>query len=90
MSSSYTPKNLAEVEDSAPKFGLAVERVLDRTRDSARPGNGEGGIRTLERGFPRYAISSRARSTAPAPLQRVITGSGGDRATDRSSAGGHP
>lgn len=31
--------------------------------------NGEGGIRTLERGYPRYAISSRARSTAPAPLQ---------------------
>jgi hypothetical protein len=33
-----------------------------------RETGGEGGIRTLERGFPRYAISSRARSTAPAPL----------------------
>jgi hypothetical protein len=31
--------------------------------------NGEGGIRTPERGYPRYAISSRARSTAPAPLR---------------------
>src|SRR5271167_97599 len=33
--------------------------------------DGEGGIRTLERGYPRYAISSRARSTAPAPLQAL-------------------
>ena len=30
---------------------------------------GEGGIRTLGRGFPRHAISSRARSAAPAPLR---------------------
>ena len=45
----------------APTSGRALPR-----RNTAV--NGEGGIRTLERGFPRYAISSRARSTAPAPL----------------------
>ena len=46
---------------------------------------GEGGIRTLERGFPRYAISSRARSTAPAPLRvqcrRAAPGGGAMKAT---------
>jgi hypothetical protein len=43
-----------------------------------RPAYGEGGIRTLERSFPRYAISSRARSTAPAPLQRSTTACSGE------------
>ena len=47
-----------------------------------RQAGGEGGIRTLGRGFPRHAISSRARSTAPAPLPRI--------STDLRSAGGRP
>ncbi len=52
--------------DTTPRhaFGAAVRTSIK---------HGEGGIRTLERGFPRYAISSRARSTAPAPLQALAT-----------------
>src|ERR1700684_1649752 len=46
-------------------------RALYRPCFDLRQAGGEGGIRTLERGYPRYAISSRARSTAPAPLQRI-------------------
>ena len=57
------PPSELQACEYAPRFHLADEhRLLRLWRD------GEGGIRTLERGFPRYAISSRARSTAPAPL----------------------
>src|ERR1035437_781216 len=49
---------------------LRVELIDRRGHETVSP-NGEGGIRTLERGCPRYAISSRARSTAPAPLQAL-------------------
>jgi hypothetical protein len=52
-----------------------------------RTNGGEGGIRTLERGYPRYAISSRARSTAPAPLQ-LATVAVGDRSRPRLRVGG--
>ena len=48
-----------------------LRTIVQSTRRSCqaqRECHGEGGIRTLERGHPRYAISSRARSTAPAPL----------------------
>ena len=50
--------------------------------------NGEGGIRTLERGHPRYAISSRARSAAPAPLR--IRAAGCERVRRLASGRGAP
>lgn len=38
-------------------------------RNAPRPGDGQGGIRTLETTFAVYTLSKRARSTAPPPVQ---------------------
>jgi hypothetical protein len=59
-------RGTAELRDE-PRAFVVIDRASPRLACSRA--NGEGGIRTLERGNPRYAISSRARSTAPAPLQ---------------------
>jgi hypothetical protein len=58
-----------------------------RSRFAIRANGGEGGIRTLERGFPRYAISSRARSAAPAPLLELRCDGGARQATTQARAG---
>src|SRR5258705_498025 len=60
---------LAGLLNDGASFSSQGDRSSRRFLRVARQADGEGGIRTLERGNPRYAISSRARSTAPAPLQ---------------------
>ena len=78
MATGLQPWETSRAQPVVRRWGVGTDvSVLD----------GEGGIRTLERGFPRYAISSRARSTAPAPLQTLDHHQ--PVAPDLSSVGGH-
>jgi hypothetical protein len=65
---------LSQKAPPASEFGHSSLPILGDLPATSAGRNGEGGIRTPERGHPRYAISSRARSAAPAPLHACADG----------------